>query len=306
MALPERVLLTGGSGFLGTHLARRLASAGVEVRLLDLRPPPATSVGPRITFTQGDVRDVPVLAQLLEGCGAVVHLADLPVEGEGVREGLEANFLGTWNVAEAAKRAKVGRVVLASSCSVYGAAGPSPLAEARGGGPVTLVGASKVGAEALLRVYAEQGMFEALALRFFHVYGRGRIDRPVPGVLARFGASVAAGRPPEVHGSGEALRDFLYIDDATEAVRLALERRVAAWTVANIGSGVGTSIRTAAEAVCTALGRPDLEPVSVDPPPGVQVSSFADTRVARSTLGLTPKTSLAEGLGHRDFHLPFE
>lgn len=308
--MPKRVLVTGGAGFLGTHLVRRLVELGVDVAVLDdlssghrEAMPPAVRQG---HLTVGDVRDVSVLRAAMQAQEAVIHLADRPVPSDAPSEGCSVNVLGTLAVLHAAKEAHVPRVVHASSCSVYGGSGAPPFLESRPLGPVSLVGASKAGAEMVVRAFAEQGAFQAVALRFFHVYGRGRVSSAVPGVLATFGKEVAAGRPPAVHGSGENTRDFLHVDDAVEAIRLSLERRVGAWTAVNVGSGVATTIRNAAEAVCTALGRIDLEPVSVDAPPGPTVNSFADTRYARSTLGFEPKIPFTKGLERRDFHLPFE
>jgi UDP-glucose 4-epimerase len=306
MSLPKRVLVTGGAGFLGAHLIPKLRSLGVEVRVLDDLSSGARSALPSdlpgADVFVGDVRDTPLLARATNGCETVVHLADRPF----AREGLDVGTKGTLAVLEAAKSAGVARVVLASSCSVYGASGSAPFLETRAPGPVSQEGAVKVSAEAILRSFAEQGAFQAVALRFFHVYGRGRISSPTPGVLARFGQEVAAGRPPQVFGSGEVTRDFVHVDDAVEAIRLALERRLGAWTVANVGTGVATSIRSAAESVCEALGRLDLEPVSVDPPPGPLLSSFADLRYARTVLGFQPQVPVAKGLARKDFHLPFE
>lgn len=308
-ALPSKVLVTGGAGFVGAHLVRRLVALGVDVRVLDdlsggreTNLPASLRSGPG--FVRGDLRDEAAVARAVEGCEAVVHLADRPVPSASPLEGFDVNVLGTLLLLRAASAARVRRVVLASSCSVYGSTGAPPLAETRPPGPVSLVGASKLGAEAVVRAAAEAGSFQAVVLRFFHVYGPGRITSPTPGVLALFGGEVAAGRPPQVHGSGEVLRDFVHVDDALQALRLALERRVGNWTLANVGTGVGTSIRAAAEAVSAALGRLDLEPVSVEPPPGPEVSSFADLRYARTALGFEPQVTFQAGLARKDFHLP--
>ncbi|MDE1820220.1 MAG: NAD-dependent epimerase/dehydratase family protein [Euryarchaeota archaeon] len=308
MPRPGRVLITGGAGFLGSHLARRLRTLGVEVRLLDdLSGAPEGNLprelAPELLF-RGDVRDEALLRRAVRDCEAVVHLADRPVSANDPTEGFGVNTQGTLALMRACQDLKVPRVVLASSCSVYGSTGAPPLSEGRPPGPVSLVGASKASAEALVRVFAEQGALHAVVLRFFHVYGPGRITSRTPGVLALFGREVASGRPPQVHGSGELLRDFVHVEDGVEALRLALERKVANWTVANVGTGVGTSLRTAAEAVAAALGRLDLEPVSVDPPPGPSVNAFADLRAARASLGFSPKIGLVEGLQRKDFHLP--
>lgn len=308
MPLPTRVLVTGGAGFLGSHLVRRLVRLGVEVRVLDdlsggsleALPPEVRERG----FHRGDVRDASVLASAVDGCEAVVHLAARPVPWDGPEEGYDVGVRGTLALLRVARDRGVARLVHASSSSIYGVAGAPPQGEGRAPGPVSLGGACKVASEATVRAFAEAGAFQAVVLRFFHVYGPGRARSPSPGVLVRFGREVAAGRPPQVHGSGEVLRDFVHVDDAVEAVRLSLERRLGSWTLANVGTGVGTNLRDAAEAVATALGRPDLDPISVDPPPGPRVSAFADLRYSRSSLGFLPKVTLSEGLGRKDFHLP--
>ncbi len=308
MTLPSRVLITGGAGFLGAHLSRRLLELGVEVRLFDdlsggreSNLPPGLPPG---RLLRGDVRDEVALASAMEGCPAVVHLADRPVPAGSPTEGMDVNVRGTLAVMRACRAAKVARVVHASACSVYGTSGSPPMAETRPPGPVTLTGASKVGGEAIVRAFAEEGAFQAVALRFFHVYGPGRVTSPTPGVLALFGREVAEGRPPQVHGAGEITRDFVHVEDAVNAMRLSLERRVGNWTLANVGTGVGTPLRAAAEAVATALGRVDIEPESVAAPPGPAVSAVADMRYARSALGFEPRIGFAEGLARKDFHLP--
>jgi UDP-glucose 4-epimerase len=305
MTLPSPVLVTGAQGFLGRALVRSLQARGAEVRGIDdLSAPGARDAPPFPSLTVGNVEEVGTLQGLTPGVQAVVHLAARDVSPEAPVEGYRSNVLGTLSVLRAATAAGVPRIVLASDASVYGNAGAPPFSEQRALGPVGLRGAAYAARELLGRTYAERGPSQVVALRLFHVYGRGRRGSHHPGILTRFGEEIAAGRPPQVPGTGELARDFLHLDDAVDAFEHALERRVGRWTVVNVGTGVPVTIRDAAELACEALGRPDLEPVSVEPSRDPAVSSFADMRSARTVLGLEPKVSLAEGLARRDWFLP--
>ena len=305
MTLPSRILITGGEGFLGRHLADTLEGHGVSVRTFDdgsaegTRPRP-----PRERWTAGDVRDLVRVEEAVQGMDAVVHLAARDVPPGDPAEGYAVNVLGTLNVLRAARSRKVPRVVLASASSIYGNAGAPPFSEGRPPGPVNLRGASYAARELLGRAFAERDGLTVLVLRFFHVYGRGRARSHHPGILTAFGEALARGEPPGVPGTGEQTRDFVSVQDAVAALTRALERRVGLWTVVNVGTGVPTSLRAAAEMACEAMGRLDLEPISLAPGSEPATSSFADLRTARSVLGFEPVVALSEGLASKDWFLP--
>jgi len=305
MPLPSRVLITGGEGFLGRHLTSALEAQGVNVRTFDDASAEGTRDRPESgRWTRGDVCDLSQVEEAARGMEAIVHLAARAVPPEEPAEGYGVNVLGTLNVLRAARTGPVPRVVLASSSSVYGNAGSPPFSEGRAPGPVNLRGASYAARELLGRAFAEREGLTVVALRFFHVYGRGRARSHHPGILTAFGEALARGEPPAVPGTGELTRDFLHVEDAVAALTRSLERRVGRWTVVNVGTGVPVSLRAAAEMACEAMGRLDLEPVSVAPGTEPATPSFADLRTARSVLGFEPAIGLAEGLRRKDWFLP--
>ena len=305
MPSPPRVLITGGEGFLGRHLADALEARGGTVRTFDDASSEGARGRPRRDrWVLGDVRDLSRLEAAAKGMDALVHLAARAVIPDDPMEGYSVNVLGTLNALRAACSQRVPRVVLASSSSVYGNAGAPPFSEGRSPGPVGLRGASYGARELLGRAFAEREGLTVIALRLFHVYGRGRARSHHPGILTAFGEALARGEPPGVPGTGEATRDFLSVQDAVAAFTRALDRRLGRWTVVNVGTGVPVSLRAAAEMACEAMGRLDLEPVSLAPGPEPATSSFADLRTARSVLGFEPAVGLAEGLAKRDWFLP--
>lgn len=304
MALPPRVLVTGGLGFLGQPVVRALVAGGSAVRVLDDLSSGARPTRPfpdGVEVIEGDVRRREDVDRACHGMSAVVHLAARKATETDHAEALTVNIQGTLSVAEAAQRAGVARLIFASSGSVYGTAGSPPYAESRLPGPRTLQGASKLAAESLLRPFAEREAFQASVLRFFNLYGPGMVRSADGGVLATFASEIGAGRPPPVHGAGEQSRDYVHVDDAVKAVVAALEKRLGTWSVVNVGTGIPTPTRALAELACEALGRLDLEPVSVDEPAGTARASFADIRLAQNLLGFHAKVSLDEGLRRKDW-----
>ncbi len=299
------VLVTGALGFLGRHVVSDLGSRGIEVRLLDdLSADPhgtwPASAAPPARFPR-DVRQWDQPDAALTGVEGVVHLADRYVEGPRAAEALDVNVRGTHAILEAAARAGVARVVLASTGEVYGSAGAPPFPETRNPAPRSLHGASKGAQELLARAYAEQGAFQVVVLRLSDLYGPGMDRSGHPSPLLDFARSVLAGKPPEVPGTGEQIRDLLHVGDAVEAIHQALDRRVGGWTVVNVGSGVPTTLRALADQVTEVLGRPDLEPISVEEPPGFDPARFSEVRLSRSLLGFQPRITLREGLERKDW-----
>jgi len=306
MASRGRVLVIGGCGFLGHHLVARLLREDTDVRVLDdlsssspKRLPPEL---PPSRFFRGDVADRALLVEALKGVQTVVHLAwKDPGSAADANERLIANLRAEQELLTRAAEAGVSRLLQASSDSVYGSSGAPPFPENRLPSPRTLRGAAKLAAENLARPWAERGDLDVAVLRFFDLYGPGDDRSGERPAMVVFAQEILKGGPPTVFGSGEQTRDYLHVDDAVEAIVRALERRLAAWTVVNVGSGVPTPTRDLAEKVSELLGRPDIEPVSVPEPPGLRPASFADVRLARNLLGFQPRVPLEEGLARRDW-----
>jgi len=302
-----RVLLTGGAGMIGSTIVDQLLDHDVgEIVVVDnfvrgrrANLDRALQSG-RLTILEGDICDRVGMAKAMAGVDVVFHLAALRVTqcGAEPRRAVEVLVDGTFNVLEAAVDAGVGRVVAASSASVYGLAAAFPTAEAHH--PYanrTLYGAAKVFNEGLLRSFNEMYGLEYVALRYFNVYGpRMDVQGAYTEVLIRWMQSIAAGQRPLIFGDGTQTMDFVYVDDVARATVLAAESDISD-EVFNVGGGKETSLNELALAVLSAMGS-DLVPEHTAERIVNRVSRrLADTSRASALLGFEVEVSLQEGLG---------
>jgi UDP-glucose 4-epimerase len=302
----QRTLITGGAGLVGSHIADQLVRAGAgEVVVLDnfvrgrrANLAWALANGP-VRIVEGDIRDRELLRELLEGVDVVFHQAAIRITqcAEDPRLALEVLADGTFNVLEAAAAAGVGKVVAASSASVYGLAGTFPTAEAHH--PYnnrTMYGAAKAFNEGVLRAFHEMYGLPYVALRYFNIYGpRMDIHGVYTEVLIRWMERIAAGQPPLILGDGSQTMDFVYIEDVARA-NLAAADSDADDEVFNVASGVETSLNDLAKTLLRVMGT-DLEPEygperSVNP----VARRLADTGAASRRLGFEATVGLDEGL----------
>jgi UDP-glucose 4-epimerase len=303
----QRTLITGGAGLVGSHIADQLVRAGAaEVVVLDnfvrgrrANLAWALANGP-VTIVEGDIRDRELLGQVLRGVDVVFHQAAIRITqcAEEPRLALEVLADGTFNVLEAAVAAGVGKVVAASSASVYGLAETFPTTERHHlYNNRTMYGAAKAFNEGLLRAFHEMRGLDYVALRYFNVYGpRMDIHGVYTEVLIRWMERIAAGQPPLILGDGSQTMDFVYIEDIARA-NLAAAASDASDEVFNVASGVETSLNDLAKALLRVMGS-DLQPEygperSVNP----VARRLADTGAARERLGFEATTGLEEGLG---------
>jgi UDP-glucose 4-epimerase len=303
----QRTLVTGGAGLVGSHIVDQLVRAGAaEVVVLDnfvrgrrANLAWAQANGP-VTIVEGDIRDRDLLGQVLCGVDVVFHQAAIRITqcAEEPRLALEVLADGTFNVLEAAVAAGVGKVVAASSASVYGLAETFPTAEAHHlSNNRTMYGAAKAFNEGLLRAFHEMYGLDYVALRYFNVYGpRMDIHGVYTEVLIRWMERIAAGRPPLILGDGSQTMDFVYIEDIARA-NLAAAASDASDEVFNVASGVETSLNDLAKTLLRVMGS-DLQPEygperSVNP----VARRLADTSAARERLGFEATVGLEEGLG---------
>lgn len=302
----KRVLITGGAGLVGSHIADLLVKEGVsEIIVLDnftrgclANLAWAQANGP-VVLVKGDIRDQKLLADVMQGVEYVFHQAAIRITqcAEEPRLALEVLADGTFNVLEAAVNAKVKKVVAASSASVYGMAEDFPTTETHH--PYnnrTIYGAAKVFNEGLLRSFYDMYGLDYVALRYFNVYGsRMDIYGVYTEVLIRWMDRIIAGQPPLIFGDGQQTMDFVYIEDIARANILAAKAD-ATDEVFNVASGTETSLDELAYSLLKVMGS-DLKP---EYGPERKVNSvqrrLASTTKAKDLLGFEAEISLEEGL----------
>jgi UDP-glucose 4-epimerase len=298
-----RVLVTGGAGFIGSHLVERLASRGEAVTVLDDLSTGSldnlAGVGDRIRFVRGDVCDTAGAAELVREADAVVHLAALTSVPESVSAPLayhRVDVTATLGLLEACAASPVRRFVFASTCAVYGDPEGRVLRESDPTRPASPYAAAKLASESYCGAFARATELATVTLRFFNVYGpRQRPDLPYAAVVPAFVRALLEGRSPVVFGSGMQTRDFLYVEDAAEALRLALDHTELSAATFNIASGEETSVLRLLEVAAGCLGVPG-EHRKEAARPGDLLRSAAEISLARSELGFVPATGLEQGI----------
>jgi UDP-glucose 4-epimerase len=286
------VLVTGGAGFIGGHIARTLADDN-EVAVLDIRPDAPSDAVSRI---EGDIRDEDTVEAAVAGADVVFHEAAMVSVDESVakpKESHDVNATGTLNVLEAA-RTHDARVVLASSAAVYGDPNETPVPETHPLDPTSPYGLDKLASDHYARLYHDLYGLETAALRYFNVYGPGQTGGDYAGVIEVFLEQARNDDPITVHGDGEQTRDFVHIDDVVQANLLAAETD-AVGQAFNVGTGESVTIRRLAELLRDAVDS-DSEIVHTDPREGDIQHSCADISKARDELGYEPAFELEEGL----------
>lgn len=297
-----KVLVTGGAGFIGSHIAQDWLSRGHEVVVLDdLSTGFAQHVPDGAELVVGDVADLNAVRRAMGGVNLVFHEAAARAVQRSVEDpiGTEvANSLGTLNVLVAARDAGARRVVIASSSSVYGGLAPVPTSEDATLHPRSPYAVSKLSAEHHARVMSELSDLETVALRYFNVFGpRQRPDSTYAAVIPLFIDALSSGRAPEVHGDGRQSRDFTYITDVVRANRLAAEapRGTVSGKVYNIARGEPSDLLELLDNLQRILGT-DIAPVHAEPRAGDVRRSCADPSRAARDLAFECEVSFAEGL----------
>ena len=300
-----RVLITGGAGFIGSHLTETLVRRGDEVRVLDNfstgSPKNLAGLEYKFELVQGDLRnrrDVQAAVSKIELIFHQAAFVSVPRSIENPRECYEINVNGTIELLEAARQAGVRRVVLASSAAVYGSTEELPQSETAPTVCLSPYAASKQFNETLAKLYSLSHQLPAVALRYFNVYGpRQSPNSAYAAVVPQFIKRLKAGQAPLVFGDGRQTRDFIYISDVVRANLLAAEAEGAAGQVFNICSGAETSLLDLLAALTPMFpSAPQAE--FADPRPGDVSRSMGDPSLANKALGFRTAVSVAEGLGH--------
>jgi UDP-glucose 4-epimerase len=256
----RRVLVTGGAGFVGGGVVRRLVEQGARVTVLDdLFTGRVETLPTSVQFVEGSVTDMALVRDLVGDASVVFHMAarNIIASTKNPRDDFETNIGGTLNVLMAARETRPDRVVYTSSTSVYGNPRSIPINE---DDPLVLLSpyaVSKLGGENYCHAFYESYGLPVAVVRYSNVYGLGqRPDNPYCGVISKFFAAAMAGEPISIHGDGEQTRDFTYVDDAVDATLLAAIHPRAEGEVFNVGTGVEISINNLVQAISTALDRP--------------------------------------------------
>lgn len=295
-----RVLITGGAGFIGAHLANRLVQRGVGVRVLDnLSSGDPANLQPGVNFNRGDVRDVPKLWSLLQGVDVVFHLAALvsvPASVLYPREYNDVNVGGTVALLEACRDVGVRRVVLASSATVYGDQPQQPVREEMAPNPAVPYAVSKLAAERYLFTIGRLSGFETVALRIFNAYGPGQPLPPTHApVIPLFMQQIIGHGSVVVFGSGQQTRDYVYIDDVLDALIGASTANNVNQEIINVGSGQETSMRQLIGQIGATVNSQASVIENTEASGGIQ-HLVADLTKARQLLKYKPHTLLADGL----------
>lgn len=298
-----RYLVTGGCGFIGSHLAARLVALGHEVVVLDdLSSGRRENLPPRGTeLLPGDMRDPALLQRALDSVDGIVHLAAIASVERCTRDWLHCHSinLGAF-VGLLQALARSGRpqrpLVYASSAAVYGACDRLPLREEDAAAPISAYGADKLACELQARAAAQAFGLHTVGLRFFNVYGpRQDPASPYSGVISIFARRCLDGQPLTLFGDGGQTRDFVHVEDAVAAMLAALERAGPEPRVVNVCTGRGTSILQLAEGLAALTGRP-LQLERRPPRTGDIRHSVGDDRRLREVLGQEAATPLQDGL----------
>jgi UDP-glucose 4-epimerase len=298
MTVEARVVITGGAGFIGRHLAQRLAADGVPVLVFDRVRPPAIS---GVETVVGDLSDDRAVRSIVAPGVAVVHLAwtTIPATSdEDPAADLSENLLGSVRLWEACAAASVRRVVYVSSGgTVYGNAQTLPIREDDPTEPICAYGLSKLAAEKYLGLFRRLRKLDSVILRPGNAYGPGQDPKRGQSAATVFTYRAFRNEPITIWGDGSATRDLLYVDDLADAIVRVLAHDPAADgpRVFNVGTGRGTSLRELVETIGRVMGR--APEVSYTPGRATDVSAnVLDARRLRECTGWTPRVSVAEGI----------
>jgi len=297
------VLITGGAGFIGSHLARRLVESGTRVRILDNLASGHLSnlrdIASEVEFIEGDIRSESVMDKAVSGIETVFHMAaiaSVPLSVADPRLTFDVNVSGMLNLLVAARDARCKRIVFSSSCAIYGNTTMLPITEDTKPSPMSPYATSKLNGEQLCTTFTDTYGLETVALRYFNVFGPGQDpDSPYAAVLPRILKSLRAEEPFTVFGDGTQTRDFVFVDDVVSANLAAASARDANGRAFNVASGQQVSVNVALAKIARLLGIPALAVYS-EPRAGDLKHSLADVTAAEKVLGFRASMPFETGL----------
>jgi nucleoside-diphosphate-sugar epimerase len=299
----KKALVTGGAGFIGSHLVDALLSNRCQVVVLDDLSTGRLSnmkhIMNKISFYKGDIRDREILDTTIKGCDVIFHQAavvSVPQTVEDPVGSAMVNEIGTLSVLESARKHNVKRVVLASSCAVYGDDPELPKNERMITKPLSPYAVQKLTDEYYARLYTDLYGLETVCLRYFNVYGpRQDPTSPYSGVISIFMSKAVSKEAPVIYGSGNQYRDFVFVKDVVRANLLAAGVDEASGKIINIGTGKYVAIDNLWEMACH-LCSLNIKPEYKPPRDGDIVESVASIDQAKTVLGFNPEYSFEKGL----------
>jgi len=300
----QRVLVTGGAGFIGSELVRQLSGRGFSVCAVDnlvngRRENLDGVLGDSVELVVEDVRDGKSMATLLRDMDVVFHLACLGVRHSihSPLENHEVNASATLGLLNAARTNGVKRFVYVSSSEVYGTARTAPITEEHPTLPMTVYGASKLAGEAYTRAFWETYRYPTVVLRPFNAYGpRCHHEGDSGEVIPKFMLRCLAGKPMVIFGDGTQTRDFTFVGDTAGGILAAALSDASIGQTVNLGSGKEIQVRELANTIAQTLGRPNAEIIQVEPRPGDVLRLLADSSKAKRLLNFEPTVSLRDGI----------
>jgi nucleoside-diphosphate-sugar epimerase len=295
-------LVTGGAGFIGSHLSEELVRRGHQVRVADsLVTGKRSNLEhlPTVEFLEGDLAEIDFARTAVTGADFVLHQAALPSVPRSVKDPItshRANVDATLNVLVAARDAGVRRVVFAGSSSAYGNIATSPKHEGMPPSPLSPYALQKVVGEQYLKLFTALYGLETVTIRYFNVFGpRQDPSSPYSGVISLFATELLENRPPTIHGDGEQSRDFTYVANIVDGVLRACDAPGASGRVINVASGTSISLNALFEAMKRLIGA-NVTAQYADTRAGDVRDSLADLHLAKEILGYKPIVSFEDGL----------
>ena len=298
------VLVTGGAGFIGSHLVDKLVSGGAYVKVLDnLSTGNLSNISRhidsgKVEFIEGDVRDPTIIEKAVRGVSHVVHLAaiiSVTFSTENPAVTYDVNTSGTLKLLAASAGAGVKRFVFVSSCAVYGEPVFLPVTESHPTNPISPYADSKLKAEQHCLDFNQEDGLESVVLRFFNVYGPRHGLNDYNGVITKFIDNIKHDKPLTIYGDGSATRDFVNVSDVVDAIVASMDSNKAAGETIQVGTGKPTSINELAETL-RKLANTQVGLEYKETRVGEIKHSYADIAKAKRLLGYRPRVALEEGL----------
>lgn len=297
--------MTGGAGFIGSHLVDRLVREGFEVKVIDdLSSGVVENIQHHMGkkdfhFVQGDIRNFDLVKRTVKEVDIVFHEAAISSwmnSWESLSHVNQVNVKGTLTLLKACIDSNVRRLIYASSAAIYGETGFQLQHEELTPKPISPYGVSKLSAEQYVQVFHKLYGLETVCLRYFNVYGLRQPCGPYCGVIVSFINRISRNESPIIYGDGEQTRDFVNVEDVMNASMLALAEKSAIGEVFNVGTGVSTSVNELADTLRRIMNKTGVESTYVDSRPSDIQHSCADINKAKRVLGYDPKIPLKDGL----------